>query len=102
ALPPPALAAPVALAPPTRRLAPAGVVVAGWTSSDDEEDDQTSDQAGDGPILGVWFNLLLAISVEFCVIFWAPEALIDWHEAGDGLAAALAGLFVLGMAVVRA
>ena len=32
-----------------------------------------SDRADDGPILGVWFNLLLAISVEFCVVFWAPR-----------------------------
>jgi MFS family permease len=98
------LAAAVALAPLTRQLAPARRVAAGWASSDDldEEDEGTSDQADDGPILGVWFNLLLAISVEFCVVFWAPEALIDWHDAGDGLAAALAGLFLLGMAVVRA
>jgi MFS family permease len=96
------LAAAVILAPLTRQLAPARRVTAGSMPSDDEEDEQLAAHTDDSPILGVWFNLLLAISVEFCVVFWAPEALIDWHRAGDGLAAALAGLFVLGMAVVRA
>jgi predicted MFS family arabinose efflux permease len=95
------LAAAVALAPLTRRLAPAGHPAEGWRSAHREQE-RASGETGDGPILGAWFNLLLAISVEFCVVFWAPEALSARHDAGAGMAAALAGLFVLGMAVVRA
>ena len=93
------LAAAVALAPLTRRLSPAAPVSA---DGDPPEPGAVDRPGDDGPLLGVWCNLLLAISVEFCVVFWAPEALIDWHGAGAGLAAALAGSFVLGMAAVRA
>jgi len=93
------LVAAVALAPLTRHLSPAAPV----PDAGDPPDAVAVDQHGDDrPLLGVWFNLLLAISIEFCVVFWAPEALIDWHDAGAGLAAALAGSFVLGMAAVRA
>ena len=93
------LAAAVALAPLTRRLSPAAPVSA---DGDPPEPGAVDRPGDDGPLLGVWCNLLLAISVEFCVVFWAAEALIDWHGAGAGLAAALAGSFVLGMAAVRA
>jgi MFS family permease len=95
------LAAAVALAPLTRRLDSAGHPAEG-SSSAHRGQKRAPAETGDGPLLGAWFNLLLAISVEFCVVFWAPEALIAWHHAGAGMAAALAGLFVLGMAVVRA
>ena len=89
----------VALSPLTRHLAPAAPIAPREDPSGDGEIERSVD---DGPILGAWCNLLLAISVEFCVVFWAPEALMDWHDAGAGLAAALAASFVLGMAVVRA
>jgi hypothetical protein len=105
------LVAAVALAPLTRQLAPARVAADRWTADEPASHEaaaleaawhETDSYEADGPILGAWFNLLLAISVEFCVVFWAPEALTAWHDAGAGLAAALAGLFVLGMAGVRA
>jgi fucose permease len=93
------VAAAVALAPLTRRLSPAAPMPADSEPIESGAVDRPTD---DGPLLGVWCNLLLAISVEFCVVFWAPEALMAWHGAGAGLAAALAASFVLGMAVVRA
>jgi fucose permease len=93
------VAAAVALSPLTRHLAPIPAIA---PSTDPSGADEVERSADDGPILGAWFNLLLAISVEFCVVFWAPEALMEWHDAGAGLAAALAAVFVLGMAVVRA
>jgi MFS family permease len=52
-------------------------------------------------MLGRWMTLLLSISVEFCMVFWVADALTTWHGAGTGLAAALTGLFIAGMAVVR-
>jgi len=55
-----------------------------------------------GPMPGRWINLLLSISVEFCMVFWVADALTAWHSASAGLAAALTGVFVAGMAVVRA
>jgi MFS family permease len=54
-----------------------------------------------GRLLGRWITLLLSISVEFCMVFWVADALTAWHGAGAGPAAALTGLFVAGMAVVR-
>jgi MFS family permease len=54
-----------------------------------------------GPMLGRWITLLLSISVEFCMVFWVADALTAWYGAGTGLGAALTGLFVAGMAVVR-
>jgi MFS family permease len=53
------------------------------------------------PLLGPWFDVLIAVSVEFCFIFWAPSALIDWDHASLGQAPALASLFLVGMATAR-
>jgi len=50
------------------------------------------------PLLGRWFDLLVAVSVEFCMIFWAASAMGDWHHATAGQAPALASLFLVGMA----
>jgi MFS family permease len=53
------------------------------------------------PLLGPWLDVLVAVSVEFCFVFWAPSALIDWAHASLGQAPALASLFLVGMAVAR-
>jgi MFS family permease len=53
------------------------------------------------PLFGPWVNVLLAVSVEFCFIFWAPSALIEWDHASRGQAPALASLFLVGMATAR-
>ncbi len=55
-----------------------------------------------GPLLGRWVDVVLAVSVEFCLVFWAATAFTDWHRAGPAAAPALAGIFLLGMAIVRA
>jgi len=55
-----------------------------------------------GQLLPRWTAVFLAVSVEFCLVFWAAAAFDDWHDAGPGAAAALAGTFLLGMAVARA
>lgn len=52
-------------------------------------------------LLGPWFEVLLAVSVEFCMVFWAASAVGDWHHASPGLAPAVASLFLVGMAVGR-
>jgi fucose permease len=52
-------------------------------------------------LLGRWFDLLVAVSVEFCMIFWAASAMGDWHHATAGQAPALASLFLVGMATGR-
>jgi MFS family permease len=54
------------------------------------------------PMLGRWVDLLLAVSVEFCMIFWAASAFIAWDHASLVQAPALASLFLVGMAVARA
>jgi fucose permease len=46
-------------------------------------------------------EVLLAVSVEFCMVFWAASAVTDWHHASDGVAPAVASLFLVGMAVAR-
>ena len=54
------------------------------------------------PMLGRWFDLLLAVSVEFCMVFWAASAFIAWDRATLSQAPALASLFLVGMATARA
>jgi fucose permease len=56
----------------------------------------------DAPVLGRWVDLVLAVSVEFCMVFWAASALGDWHGASAAQAPALASLFLVGMAACRA
>jgi MFS family permease len=59
-------------------------------------------QAGVGaPMSGRWVDLLVAVSVEFCMVFWAASAFIAWHQASASQGAALASLFLVGMAVAR-
>jgi fucose permease len=53
-------------------------------------------------MLGRWVDLLVAVSVEFCMVFWAASAVIAWDHASPRQAPALASLFLLGMAAVRA
>ncbi|WP_433182541.1 MFS transporter [Actinoallomurus sp. CA-150999] len=52
-------------------------------------------------LVGPWIEVLLAVSVEFCMVFWAASAVGDWHHASAGLAPAVASLFLVGMAVGR-
>jgi MFS family permease len=54
------------------------------------------------PMLGRWIDLLLAVSVEFCLVFWAASAFIAWNHVSLSQAPALASLFLVGMATVRA
>jgi MFS family permease len=54
------------------------------------------------PLLGPWIDVLLAVSAEFCMVFWGASALADWHGAAAGQAPAVAALFLLGMAAGRA
>jgi MFS family permease len=52
-------------------------------------------------LIGPWIEVLLAVSVEFCMVFWAASAVGDWHHASAGLAPAIAALFLVGMATGR-
>ncbi len=54
------------------------------------------------PLLGRWADVLVAVSVEFCFVFWAASALIDWDHASPSEAPALASSFLVGMATARA
>ncbi|MHB8588304.1 MAG: MFS transporter [Candidatus Dormibacteraceae bacterium] len=54
------------------------------------------------PMLGRWVDLLVAVSVEFCFVFWAASAVIAWDHASSSEAPALASLFLVGMATARA
>lgn len=57
---------------------------------------------GRGRSFARWLDVLIAVSVEFCMVFWAASAFRDWHGASDDVAAALAAMFLLGMAGARA
>jgi MFS family permease len=54
-----------------------------------------------GRLPGRWVDVLLAVSVEFCLVFWTADAFRDWHGAGPAAAPALAAAFLLGMALAR-
>jgi predicted MFS family arabinose efflux permease len=60
-----------------------------------------SQPAEAAPIFGRWVDLVLAVSVEFCMVFWAASAFIAWDHASLSQAPALASLFLVGMAAVR-
>ncbi|MEV0667475.1 MFS transporter [Actinomadura luteofluorescens] len=51
---------------------------------------------------GRWGDLVLAVGVEFCMVFWAADFLGSVKGLGAGGAATLSAGFVLGMAVGRA
>lgn len=51
---------------------------------------------------GRWVDVLLAVAVEFCLVFWAADDLRTQHGLAPGPAAAAAGLLLLGMATGRA
>jgi len=51
---------------------------------------------------GLWISLLLAVSVEFCMVFWAASYFHDHLRLGTATATALAGAFLVGMALGRA
>src|SRR6202162_78554 len=57
--------------------------------------------ADPAPMLGRWFDLVVAVSVEFCFVFWAASGFIAWDRASLSQAPALASLFLVGMAVAR-
>lgn len=50
----------------------------------------------------LWLSLVLAVSIEFCVVFWAPSYLHSHLALRTATASALAGAFLLGMATGRA
>lgn len=57
---------------------------------------------GRGRSVARWLDVLLSVSAEFCMVFWAASAFRDWHGASDDVAAALAAMFLIGMASARA
>lgn len=54
-----------------------------------------------GRLLGRWVDLVLAIGVEFCLVFWAADAFREWHGRSDAAATWLAAAFLAGMALTR-
>jgi fucose permease len=52
--------------------------------------------------LGRWLDVLLVVSVEFCLVFWAADYLRSERGFSAGGGAAGAALFLLGMAAGRA
>lgn len=54
------------------------------------------------PAIRVWLSLLLSVSVEFCMVFWAASYLRDNLGLRSATATALAGAFLVGMALGRA
>jgi fucose permease len=52
--------------------------------------------------LGHWLDVLLVVSVEFCLVFWAADYLHSQRGVPSDAAATGAALFLLGMAAGRA
>ncbi|GAC1671331.1 MAG: hypothetical protein PVS3B2_12860 [Candidatus Dormibacteraceae bacterium] len=84
-------------------LALALLTVPAWRMVMPEATTVTSDLRGLAAprLLGPWVDVLVAVSVEFCFVFWAASALIEWNHASLGQAPALAALFLVGMATAR-
>ncbi len=77
-----------------------------WAGTSDAAGPASEPTAGPGlepgQLLPRWIAVLLAVSVEFCLVFWAADAFTEWHNAGPVAAPVLAAMFLLGMALVRA
>jgi MFS family permease len=84
-------------------LALAALTVPAWRLAIPDAPTHASEQSGaPSAMLGRWLDLLLAVSVEFCMVFWAASAFIAWDRATLSQAPALASLFLVGMATARA
>jgi MFS family permease len=59
-------------------------------------------QPAPAAFLGHWLDVLLVVSVEFCLIFWAADYLHSQRGVPSDAAATGAALFLLGMAAGRA
>jgi MFS family permease len=80
-------------------------VLAGMRHSvlpDAEPSPAESDGGGGGAGLRLWLDLVLAVSIEFCMVFWAASYLRDHFDLSAATATALAGAFLAGMALGRA
>ncbi|MGI5204324.1 MFS transporter [Spirillospora sp. CA-108201] len=96
---PPATPTPVLAAAPT--AAPAASTDAAPTTTAPVEAASSEGASGVG-FWGRWVDLVLAVGVEFCMVFWAADFLGSVKGLGPGSAATLSAGFVLGMAVGRA
>lgn len=80
----------------------AGFALPIWRLPLSEARESTTGPAAAGASMaGRWVDLLVAVSVEFCMVFWAASAFIAWDGASASQGAALASLFLVGMAVAR-
>jgi MFS family permease len=86
-LPVPFLLAAIVLLRLPRRTGPAGTTTL------------AHDARGGFP--GRWLDVLLAVSVEFCMVFWSAIALQDWTGVDQSTGIALSATFLLGMAIGR-
>jgi MFS family permease len=84
-------------------LALAAITVPIWRISlpDAPAANQQVASGSPAPMLGRWIDLLLSVSVEFCMVFWGASAFIAWDRASPSQAPALASLFLVGMAIAR-
>ena len=84
-------------------LALAALTLPAWRLEIPDAATHASEPSGaPSAMLGRWLDLLLAVSVEFCMVFWAASAFIAWDRATLSQAPALASLFLVGMATARA
>jgi fucose permease len=83
--------------PPSPAEAPAGVASASLAPG-------AASPGGGVPraFLDRWFDLVLVVSVEFCLVFWAVDFMRTERGLVPDVAAASAALLTLGMAVGRA
>lgn len=49
-----------------------------------------------------WLDVLIAVSAEFCVLFWITSAFTTWYSVGTDAAVLWASTFMVGMALGRA
>ncbi len=84
-------------------IALAAVALPAWRLplQDAPKTEAGSNFAESTPMFGRWVDLVLAVSVEFCMVFWAASAFIAWDHASLSQAPALASLFLVGMAAAR-
>ncbi len=55
----------------------------------------------DRPFWSRWLDILLAVSAEFCVLFWVTSAFATWYGLKTDMAVLWGSTFILGMAFAR-
>lgn len=63
--------------------------------------DEEATLESDAPFAHRWLDIVFVVSIEFCIVFWSSDYLLNVVGLGPAAAAVVAALFLFGMAIGR-